>query len=222
MFSLAPTPIDVRLVAFGIPVRVHPSFWLSMIVLGWNLDSPRLIFLWVVCGFFSVLIHELGHAVTAEWFGWPSEIVLYFGGGVAISERFRNHTPWRSIIVSFMGPMAGFLLLLQVYIIIRVLSAYHIDANRYILVVLGFLYFMNLYWGLLNLLPVLPLDGGNILQSLCVWFRLRDPQGVTLKVGAAVGAMAAYYFLVRTHQEVAGILMLMLCLQNGFALQSRR
>ena len=76
MFTINPTPFDIRLVAFRIPIRVHPSFWLGSLIFGQSLGSPELIFLWVICSFVSILIHELGHALTAEAYGWPTEIVL--------------------------------------------------------------------------------------------------------------------------------------------------
>ena len=222
MFGIDPTPFDVRLVAFRIPVRVHPSFWLGMIFFGWNPGRLDLVFIWVICAFVSILIHELGHAFTAEWFGWPTEIVMYFGGGLAISARYRNHTPGRSIAMSFMGPAAGFMLfglLIGVHIL---LIHFQVRINDYLSKTLRILEFMNLYWGLLNLLPVLPLDGGYIFQSLCQMMRVRDPSALASKVGVVVAGAAAYYFFVTTKQEYAGILMLMLCLQNVSSLQSRR
>jgi stage IV sporulation protein FB len=230
MFGINPTPFDLRLVAFRIPIRVHPSFWLGSILFGSNLPTNQLVFIWVVCSFISILVHELGHALTAESYGWPTEIVMYFGGGLAISQRNRNNTPWRSIAVSFMGPAAGFLLfglIIGIDLVMGltnddVIKAEPGDSRYYLYQAMGFLLFMNLYWGLLNLLPVVPLDGGYILQSLCAALRFRDPLGIALKVGVVVSGAAAYYFFVTTHQTFAGMLFLMLCMQSIGALQSRR
>ena len=235
MIGIDPTPFDVRLVAFGIPIRIHPSFWLGSILFGSNLESNQLIFIWVVCAFISILIHELGHALTAESFGWPTEIVMYFGGGLAISRRNRGNTPWRSIVVSLMGPCAGFMLFGLIFLIEHVMGLNHNgllpvtgsdglsnDFRIYLLIALDFLWFMNLYWGLLNLLPVLPLDGGYILESFCEAMRFRDPSGFALKIGAVVSGAAAYYFFRKLNQPFAGALMLMLCMQSIGALQSKR
>lgn len=226
MFGIAPTPFDVRLVAFRIPIRVHPTFWLGSILFAGNqtgnLPASQIIFIWVVCSFVSILVHELGHAFTAEFFGWPTEIVMYFGGGLAISQRYRNDTAWRSIAVSFMGPAAGFMLYGLVVGIELALNRGHIWENEYRSFLFRFLKFMNLYWGLLNLLPVLPLDGGHILHSLCEVMRFRDATGIALKIGAVVSGAAAYYFFVKTRQSYAGMLMLMLCLQNVGALQPQK
>jgi len=235
MFGIDPTPFDVRLVAFGIPIRVHPSFWLGGILFGSNLPTNQLIFVWVCCFFVSILIHELGHAITAESFGWPTEIVMYFGGGLAISQRTRNNTPWRSIAVSLMGPLAGFMVLGIVFAVERTMGLSHRDilletkveqgpddARFYFLTVLSFLSFLNLFYGLFNLIPVLPLDGGYILESLCEALRFRNPTGIALKIGAVASGAAAYYFFTKLNQPFAGMLMLVLCVQSVGALQSRR
>ncbi len=233
MIGIEPTPLDVRLVAFGIPIRVHPSFWLGSILFGSNLATSQLVFIWVVCAFVSILIHELGHALTAESFGWPTEIVMYFGGGQAISRRNRGDTPWRSILVSLMGPCAGFMLFGLVFLLKRLTGLNHNmhaidhyesgnDYYFYLLSAVSFLSFMNLYWGLFNLLPVLPLDGGYILESFCEAMRFRDPSGMALKVGAVVSGAAAYYLFTKMQQPFAGALMLMLCMQSVGALQTKR
>jgi stage IV sporulation protein FB len=222
MFGIGPTPFDLRLVAFRIPVRVHPTFWLGSLLFGSNLENGQLIFIWVMCSFVSILIHELGHALTAEMFDWPSEIILYFGGGLAISHRYRNDTPGRNIAVSIMGPMAGFMFLALLIAVELLLNANRIWVYEYRFFTFQVLKFMNLYWGLLNLLPVLPLDGGQILQSVCRAIRLRDPVGVAMKIGVVVGGAAAYYYFAVARQQFVGMLMLMLCMQNVSALQSRR
>jgi hypothetical protein len=108
MFGTEPTPFDVRLQAFRIPIRVHPSFWIAGAALSWNPDHLDFVFLWVMCLFVSILVHEMGHALMAEAFCWESEIVLYWGGGLAMSQRYHNRTPWREIAVSLAGPFAGF------------------------------------------------------------------------------------------------------------------
>jgi len=208
--------------AFRIPVRVHPSFWLASIVLCWSPNHPDAMFIWVMCSFVSVLVHELGHAFTAEAFDWPTEILLYFGGGLAASSRYRNNTPWRSIAVSIMGPMAGFLMLGLVVGIRFVLIRQDLLTNEYVRYMFTCLIIQNLFYGLFNLLPVIPLDGGHICLSFCQVIGLRDPAGVAIKFGIIVAGAAAYFFLVHTRQQFAGVMMLMLCLQNVGFLQSRR
>lgn len=219
MFDIGPTPLDVRLVAFGIPIRVHPSFWLLPILFYWRPERMDLVFIFVLCAFFSVLVHELGHALTSEMFGWPSQIFMYFGGGLAVSERQYNPSLWKNILVSLMGPGAGFLLYGMVE-----LAAFLLEdrVNAYVLYVFYFLKFMNLWWGLLNLLPVLPLDGGQISAAVFQLLRVRDPVSVTYTLSAVTAGVVAYYGFVVAKEQFLGVMMLMFCFQSVAVLSSRR
>src|SRR5579859_6601187 len=106
--NVAPTPFDLNFSLFGIPVRVHPLFWVVMAVLGWSAREPKLIFLFVVCAFVSVLIHELGHALTAKFFGSQPHIVLYAFGGYAAHQPIWGKSTGRTILILIAGPGAGF------------------------------------------------------------------------------------------------------------------
>lgn len=221
MFDVGPSPLDVRLVAFRIPIRVHWSFWLMGILLGWTPGRMDIVFIWVMCLFFSFLVHELGHALTAHSFGWPSEIVLYFGGGVAISDRYRNNTAGRGMLVSIMGPAAGLLLFFLIKGVIIALMLYRVPVNQHVAIALFALRDINWYYTLFNLIPVVPLDGGHICYYICQILRLRDPYGITTKIGIAASGLAAYLFF-KDHQNFGGSIMLMLCIQRVYDLQTPR
>src|SRR5262245_37099251 len=62
-----PLPYDLRWRMFGIPVRVHWTFWLFTAILGFNIVEFGFVYLlvWMACAFVSILVHELGHALTA-------------------------------------------------------------------------------------------------------------------------------------------------------------
>ena len=106
--NVAPTEFDLRFSMFGIPVRVHPLFWAVSAFMGWNPNDIKMTLIWIACVFVSILVHELGHALTARYFGWPPEIVLYHFGGLAMFQPYSGMTTKRSIIVSAAGPFAGF------------------------------------------------------------------------------------------------------------------
>ncbi|MDB5348261.1 MAG: peptidase [Schlesneria sp.] len=220
MFGTEPTPFDVRLQAFRIPIRVHPSFWIVAAVLRWDPDRLDIVFLSAMCLFVSILIHELGHALTAEAFGWQSEIILYWGGGLAISQRYHNRTPWREIAVSLAGPFAGFGLYALTRLTMRLLPA-HLITER-VAIVIAIMLFLNLWWGLVNLLPVLPLDGGQVCRSFLTWCRLRDPDHATATIGVVVAGLAAAFFFTQSHNNFAGMMFAMFCIQNLAMLQSGR
>jgi Zn-dependent protease len=190
LFLLEPnqTPYDLRWRMFGIDVRVHPMFWLVSLFMGWNTRDHGFayLFLWIGCVFISILIHELGHVVMGLAFGSRGYIVLYSFGGLAIgSANVRNR--WQRIAVSFAGPLAGFLFMGLLFIIFRVVEPPRAEAflretgqllgmrlpvdARYAETTLlneavWYLAQINLFWGLVNLLPVFPLDGGQISREL--------------------------------------------------------
>ncbi len=172
MFLFEPdrTQFDLSWRMFGIHVRVHPLFWLMACLLGapyLERLGPVFLLIWVACVFVSILVHEMGHVVMGRIFGREGHIVLYSFGGLAFgSSDLPNR--WKRIAVSFAGPLAGFLLygvvyLIQFYLFPLVESR---GARIYFGVALVMLLWINLAWGILNLLPIYPLDGGKISWEL--------------------------------------------------------
>jgi stage IV sporulation protein FB len=221
MLGINPTPFDLQFHLGRIPVRVHPGFWLVGAIGGWYPEDLRITFIWMICLFVSILVHELGHALIGEAFGWPSEILLYHFGGLAFSQRYYNNTPWRSIAVSVAGPAAGFALYGLVVVLTEIASGMGWMDNIYLQIAAEQLERINLWWGIINLVPVLPLDGGRVCESLLQWFRIRDFETRTAQVGVLVGGLMAWWFLTH-HERFAGMLFLFLALQNFSTLQQNR
>src|SRR6056297_845385 len=99
-------------------------------------------------------------------FGFSSEIVLYFLGGYATGTRFST---WKNVQVSIAGPAAGIALFVVSYLAFRFFGEWQPEAlqpDHPVSVSLRWLLFMNLMWSVLNLVPCLPLDGGQIAQVL--------------------------------------------------------
>lgn len=226
-----PTPYDLYFPFFGIPVRVTPWFWLAGVFTGYPLlrdgHLPHLL-VWIACLFFSILIHELGHAFAGRMFGWPSDVILYHFGGVARFAHQSGYTTGRSVVVSFAGPWAGFVLfgiVLGVEFALKqsgTLPVWRYGENEPLgLFALRQLKWINLYWGLINLLPVLPLDGGRISQAVLDRYRPRDGLLWCFRIGAAVGAAAAAFFFF-TENRFAGILFALLAINNFQALEQYR
>src|SRR6516162_9943921 len=65
------TPYDLNFSILGIPVRVHPWFWLVTALFGSSTlnEGVSYLLLWILCVFFSILIHELGHVAAYALFG---------------------------------------------------------------------------------------------------------------------------------------------------------
>jgi len=193
----ASTPYDLHFRLFGIPVRVHPMFWLFSAVLGWDYirAGVEYVLMWVACMFVSILVHELGHVFMAQAFGSRSHIVLYSFGGLAIRYRVEPYR-WQRIAVSFAGPAAGFLL----FGLVLLGRDYFLTRWRprevpLAWAALGMLWFMNLFWNALNLLPIWPLDGGKISQEVLTGLSPRRGMTLALGISFLLAALLAMHAL---------------------------
>ncbi len=188
MFGMAgETQFDLRFQLFGIPVRVHPIFWLSSAMMVWNGENPAESILGVLCIFVSVLIHELGHAVVIRRYGYPSEIVLYVLGGYATSAHFPFQ---RAIAVSLAGPFAGLGMAAVIYVSGRVVFWDLLVQFPQLSYIFTMLMFGGLTVNLLNLVPALPLDGGQVMSACLRQYgpRRSNRSELALKVSVAASA----------------------------------
>jgi Zn-dependent protease len=223
--NAAPTQFDLRFSVFGIPTRVHPLFWVFSAVMGWSPHDFNFTLVWIACVFVSILVHEIGHAFFATYFGWPAEIVLYLFGGYASFLPVRGRTLGRDIIVLLAGPGAGFVLYGIIWAAEK--SVWNLNlfpdgpAADYLDFFFRQMKFINLWWGLVNLLPVYPLDGGQISRALFEHWRSRDGLETSLKLSLVVGGAAAFLFF-KEHQTWPAVLFGMLAVQSLQHLQGMR
>ncbi|MFH0939559.1 MAG: M50 family metallopeptidase [Planctomycetota bacterium] len=166
------TQWDLKWRMFGISIRVHPLFWLIALLLNYqeNLDF-KYVALGIVCFFFSILLHEFGHALCQRFYGdRNNRIVLHALGGLAISRH--QITVWPRIAVLLWGPGAELLLAAVVYAIgasqygVRFPLVPFNSMEQYAMLML---FWINTIWGVGNLLPIFPLDGGQIARELARW-----------------------------------------------------
>jgi len=186
-----------RFQVLNFPVRVHFSFFLVAVLFGLSLGNLILLAIWVAIVFFSILIHELGHAVVGEYYGRSPQIELYAMGGLTIPTRYSLLTYPKEIFISFAGPLAGFLLGGIIYGLLQVLPPI---TNPYASFVFSTLLWVNIGWGIINLIPILPLDGGHIMRSLYHWLKNpydeRTPRIISIVFGLL--AIAAALLLTRS------------------------
>jgi Zn-dependent protease len=201
--NVEPTPFDLNFSLFGIPIRIHPLFWLVAVLTGWNPYDVRVMVIWIVCLFVSILNHEMGHALTARHYGWGPHVVLYSFGGYAAFTPTWGYSTGRSILVTFAGPGAGFIFYALVQVVEAALLHKHIHLSPYVREMLRDLENINLWWGLVNLLPVFPLDGGQISRTALTHWRPHDGFEMALKISlVAACAMAIFcYQYGRTHED---------------------
>lgn len=145
-----------------IAVRVDPLFFLLVIFLSvYNSNfDPVGSLIWGVVIFLSVFVHELGHAFTALFFGQTASIEFVGFGGVT-----RRHGPSISLLQEFIlvlnGPLAGFCLALLAGGMLTFFGNDLPTILKYFLLITAY---ANIFWTVVNLLPIQPLDGGHLLR----------------------------------------------------------
>jgi stage IV sporulation protein FB len=227
------TNYDLHFRLFGVPVRVHPLFWLIALLSGAREGvPPKATFIWMAALFVSILIHEFGHAVAILYYGYRPWITLHMLGGLASYDRGfpgstysaddREHQPLTQIIIALAGPIAGFLFagvivglifaaggatnftLGGVYLFDWFLEGITSANLGYLL---DSLIFINLFWGLINLLPVYPLDGGKVSRELLL--TASPGRGIewSLQLSMAAAIAMAIYALFAFEQAIFVVLM---------------
>lgn len=218
---------DLNFRLFGIPIRIHPYFWLVTVLLasGGGGMRPAELLTWVVIVVVSILVHELGHAFMQRHFGGRLWITLYGLGGLASCDDC-DRRPSSQILISLAGPAAGFLLALAVAGALRLTG--HVvgmnvgntesipagvnsmslplatvywsplasrDANY----IVAQLFWINILWGLVNLLPIYPLDGGRVARELFSLHNARRGIVLSLQLSIVAAALMALYGALRMH-----------------------
>lgn len=196
------TPYDLRFRFLGFPVRVHPWFWITAVLLGASTIDAGLQFLaiWIAVMLVSILVHELGHGLAFRRFGADADLILYAFGGLAVPTMGISGRS-RRIIVSLAGPFAGFALCGIIYGSNQGLH-WATDANGDAVNTRELAYFydamvmVNLYWGILNLLPIYPLDGGHVSREVCGKFWGGRGRRISLKVSFVLALVVVAYALL--------------------------
>lgn len=169
----------------SIPVTIEPSFFAVIGIFALAAPGLDALILWVVIATVSVLVHEVGHAVAFRAYGSEATIRLHGMGGLTTGARL---PPARNLVVSLAGPLSGLLLLGVPAVVIATSDVG--DGERLWELALEYAILINVVWSLVNLLPVLPLDGGNVIQSLLHLATGRDAERLTRYVSIAVAAGA--------------------------------
>jgi Zn-dependent protease len=160
---------------FGIPLHLDPSWFLivafSAYIYGSNWQSTP----WGATGtawiaglimalslFASVLLHELGHSLVARSQGITvNSITLFLFGGIASIDQ-ESKTPLQAFQVAIAGPTVSFAL----FILLSLLTLLPLPAPAQAIITQ--LAGLNFILALFNMIPGLPLDGGQVLKA-AIW-----------------------------------------------------
>ncbi|HEV3227370.1 MAG TPA: site-2 protease family protein [Acidimicrobiales bacterium] len=195
----------------GIPIRVEWSFWLIAIFLGYGARDGWLLVAWVAIVLVSILVHELGHAVALRVYGQRPHVVLHaFGGLTYGSSAYRTRT--QSIVVSAAGPITALVLLGVPAYLLHDGEWARQSFERFVIV--HDVMWVNIGWSIVNLLPILPLDGGNIASSI-----FGRPAARIVSIVVAVAA-ATYFF--QQQNQFAGFFLMLFAIMNFGSLQQER
>lgn len=154
----------LRFRLFDMPVTVRGSFLIIAALIGLvGVGDVSQSIARIAVIFVSILIHELGHAVTARMYGSEVAIELNGLGGLTRWSVPDGHmTPGRRALVAAAGSAAGLLFGGVVWLVASQFAPF----SALVAYILEILIYVNVFWGLINWLPIRPLDGGHLLESL--------------------------------------------------------
>jgi len=201
-----PTSNDISFKFFGFPTTIQPFFWLiAAIITAINLGSINndmpiwftKLFLGMAGVLLSILVHELGHAFTfRHLFRTPCTIVLHGFGGSAIplqpySRGYGFMGAMANGFLSFSGPLAGFVLAFVMIVILTMIPANEGLASQMFIFFLKWTALISIFWGIFNLLPIYPMDGGHISREIFLFFFPRRGVEISLIVSILTAALLA-------------------------------
>lgn len=208
---------------FGIQLAVHVSFLLLLAYYawqGWQIGgvpgmswSVALIILFFAC----VVLHELGHSLTARRYGVKvPRILLLPIGGMAEFDRIPRR-PGAELLITIAGPAVNFgLVLLFLPFVWRELLGLVGTTEFSPTEILTHLWWANLIMGTFNLLPVFPMDGGRIFRALLA-YRLPYLRATwwAVTVGRVLALILAAVAVFHYNNPLAGVLFVFIFMAAG-------
>lgn len=192
---------------FGIPVKIHWTFGLLFLYVGYigisnNLSWQSTAFygLFVICLFICVVLHELGHALMARRFQVKTvDIILSPIGGVARLTHLPSK-PKQEFLIAIAGPLVNVVIAILVGMVMWALgvglSTFQAEREETIFLASDFLPFllvMNIVLFFFNLLPAFPMDGGRVLRSL---LSMKMSRTRATLIAVRIGQVLAVLFVI--------------------------
>jgi stage IV sporulation protein FB len=189
-----------------IPIAIYPAFWIFAALIGF-LNSGMSIWgtlIWVGIILVSILVHEMGHALTAILFGLKPRIELVALGGLTTHDGGKLPF-WKQFLITLDGPLFGFFLFIGASLL-KQLPYFSVGTVGAVVTTVQQ---VNLFWTILNLLPVMPLDGGQLLRiALEAIFGVKGLK-YSLMAGAVIAGAASLFFFLYQAFLVGGLFFLL-------------
>ncbi|GAA4884370.1 site-2 protease family protein [Flaviramulus aquimarinus] len=192
----------------GIKIKMHWTFffliaWVvfSELKRGGTTESTLFNVALILAVFFCVVLHELGHALTAKRFGIDTKkITLLPIGGVASLERIPE-SPKQELLVTLAGPLVNLIIALFLYYLVPVEEFMHLNFTESFEMLMSFslqnflffLFVVNVGLVIFNIIPAFPMDGGRILRALLA---MKMSRVKATQIAANIGQTIAVLFLL--------------------------
>ncbi|TGV04342.1 site-2 protease family protein [Flavivirga rizhaonensis] len=192
----------------GIKIIVHWTFffliaWIVFSELKHGGTTHSILFniALVLAAFTCVVLHELGHALTAKRFGIETKkITLLPIGGMASLERIPE-SPKQELLVTIAGPLVNIIIAIFLYFIVPVNEFMHLNFTETFETLssftlqnfLFFLFIVNVGLVVFNIIPAFPMDGGRILRALLA---MKMDRVKATQIASSIGQVIAVFFLL--------------------------
>ena len=171
----------------------------------------------LVAASLSVFLHEMGHALTSRWFRLQPAVVLTGFGGFTAHQPAKR--PRDEFLIVAAGPAMNFALAAAV-LGLAVAAGY--EPGTFAANLSSEVIVLNVFWGIYNLLPIMPLDGGQLLRVVLrrLVKRQLDADRWTHRTGLVVGILTAVTLVTRFGSIFGAVLLGLAAFENWRALQS--
>jgi len=192
----------------GIKIIVHWTFFFLILWVvfdelkrGGTTESILFNVAFVLAIFFCVVLHELGHALTAKRFGINTEkITLLPIGGMASLDKIPE-SPKQELLVVIAGPLVNVFIAVLLYLIAPIQELVNINFTENIETFSDFtlqnfllyLFIVNVGLVIFNIIPAFPMDGGRILRALLA---MKIDRVKATQIASSIGQFMALVFLL--------------------------
>lgn len=166
---------------YGTEVQLHWTFFLlvvwvvlSEVLSGASIDRVLFNLQFILAVMICVLLHEVGHLLTAKKFGIKTtKMVLLPVGGISTVEK-STQSPKEELLITLSGPLVNIIIAIILFFTIPVSDYISYDLGQYFTALndfsvrtfLFFLFIVNVALAVFNMIPAFPLDGGRILRAV--------------------------------------------------------